>query len=136
MPRYEYPDMSTSILDRNRNPSREELQSYQLSRLNQLLKEVLRNNAFYRERYRTDSLRLDSLEALSECANRIGSMMDHPVLRTIILFRLSIIEDTIGQAVLEDAQWSSLILKGIGNGGSKLGNTYSTLVRFRTKTES
>ena len=66
MPRYEYPDMSTSILDRNRNPSREELQSYQLSRLNQLLKEVLRNNAFYRERYRTDSLQLDSLEALSE----------------------------------------------------------------------
>lgn len=66
MPRYEYPDMSTSILDRNRNPSREELQSYQLSRLNQLLKEVLRNNAFYRERYRTDSLQLDSLEAMSE----------------------------------------------------------------------
>ena len=66
MPRYEYPDMSTSILHRNRNPSREELESYQLSRLNQLLKEVLRNNAFYRERYRTDSLQLDSLEALSE----------------------------------------------------------------------
>ena len=58
--------MSTLPSDRNPNPSREELRSYQLSRLNQLLKEVLRNNAFYRERYRTDSLQLDSLEAMSE----------------------------------------------------------------------
>lgn len=51
---------------RNLLPSRESLRAYQLQRLNVLLAEVLSNNKFYRDRYRTDSLQLDSLDALSD----------------------------------------------------------------------
>lgn len=51
---------------RNVLPSRESLRAYQLQRLNVLLAEVLSNNKFYRDRYRTDSLQLDSLDALSD----------------------------------------------------------------------
>jgi len=59
------PDSDTTLRRELQTWDRATLERFQLDRVNQLLETVLRDNAFYREHYRTDRLQLSSLAELS-----------------------------------------------------------------------
>ena len=59
------PDSDTTLRCELQSLDRGRLERYQLERLNSLLEIVLRDNAFYRERFGTDQLQLSSLAELS-----------------------------------------------------------------------
>jgi len=59
------PDSDTTLRREIQSWDRGKLERFQLERLNSLLEIVLRDNAFYRERFGTDQLQLSSLAELS-----------------------------------------------------------------------